>query len=164
MAEGNSGTNIVVESGDSKVRIVKILVWTTIGGGLIALTYFGFIKPITNWLGLTKDQADKDREQISRKQALSPMFYQQNRDRITMSSAKANESAYNIYTAKGTFWDDEQLAVGSIQRAGTLVNLSYIADVFANNYGSSLQGYLSTFLEDKDWQTIDDFVDKAKKW
>lgn len=168
MAEGqgqtSGGTNIVVESGDYKVRIVKILVWTAIGGGIIALTYYGLIKPITNKLGLTKDQADRDREQVSRSQALSPILYQNNRNRITISSAKANESAYNIYKAKGTFLDDEKLALGSIQRAGTLVNLSYIADVFANNYGYSLQGYLASFLEDEDWRTIDDFVDKAKKY
>lgn len=157
-------SNIVVNTGEGNVRIVKILVWTAVGGGIVALTYFGFIRPITNWLGLTKDQADRDREQVSRKQALSPILYRQNKNKITMSSAKANESAYNIYTAKGTFWDDEQLAVGSIQRAGSLVNLSYIADVFANNYGYSLQGYLATFLEDKDWRVIDDFVDKAKKF
>lgn len=162
MAEG--GTNIVVESGDSKVRIVKILVWTAIGGGVVALTYFGFIKPITNFLGLTKDQSDRDREQVSRKQALSPILYQQNRNKITISSAKANEAAYNIYKAKGTFWDDESLAVGSVTRAGSLVNLSYISDVFTNNYGYSLQGYLSSFLEDSDWRIIDDFVDKAKKF
>ena len=157
-------SNIVVNTGEGNVRIVKILVWTAVGGGIVALTYFGFIRPITNWLGLTKDQADRDREQVSRKQALSPILYRQNKNKITMSSAKANESAYNIYTAKGTFWDDEQLAVGSIQRAGSLVNLSYIADVFANNYGYSLQGYLATFLEDSDWRVIDDFVDKAKKF
>lgn len=157
-------SNIVVNTGEGNVRIVKILVWTTIGGGLIALTYFGIIRPITNKLGLTKDQADRDRESVSRSQALSPILYQQNRNKITISSAKANESAYNIYSAKGTFWDDEQLAVGSIQRAGSLVNLSYIADVFANNYGYSLQGYLATFLEDDDWRVIDDFVDKAKKF
>ena len=162
MAE--QGNNIVVNTGEGNVRIVKILVWTAVGGGIIALTYFGFIKPITNWLGLTKDQADRDREQVSRKQALSPILYQQNKNKITISSAKANEAAYNVYIAKGTFWDDEQLAVGSITRAVTLVNLSYISDVFANNYGYSLQGYLATFLEDKDWRTIDDFVDKAKKF
>jgi len=56
------------------------------------------------------------------------------------------------------------LAVGSIQRAGSLVNLSYIANVFSNTYGNSLQSYLNSFLEAKDWSDIDNYISKAKKF
>lgn len=166
--EKGSGANIVVESGESKVRVVKILVWGGVTAGVIALSYFGFIKPILNLIGLTRDkddrQADRDYDKLSRSQALSPLLYRENKSKITISSAKANESANNIYKAKGTIWDDESLAVGSIQRAGSLVNLSYIADVFSNTYGNSLQSYLNSFLEAKNWSDIDNYINKAKKF
>ena len=165
MAETN---NIVVETGEGKARIVRIIIWGGVAFAVIGLTYFGFVKPILNFVGLTKDkddrQADRDYNRLSRSQALSPLFYRDNKSKITISSAKANEAAYNIYNAKGYFFDDESLAVGSIQRAGSLVNLSYISDVFTNNYGHGLQSYLNSFLEAKDWSDIDNYINKAKKF
>jgi hypothetical protein len=130
MAEGQQ--QIVVNATD-KSRVVRILVWGGVAFAVIGISYFGFVKPILNLVGLTQDkddrQADRDYNKLSRSQALSPLLYRENKNKLTISSAKANEAAYNIYNAKGTFWDDESLAVGSIQRAGSLVNLSYIADV-----------------------------------
>lgn len=162
------GNNIVVQTGEGKVRIVKILIWGGVAFAIIGITYFGFVKPILNLVGLTRDkegrQGDRDYNKLSRSQALSPLFYRENKSRLSISSAKANESAYNIYIAKGTFFDDESLAVGSIQRAGSLVNLSYIADVFSNTYGHSLQSYLNSFLEAKDWSDIDNYISKTKKF
>ena len=167
MAEGQGQQQIVVNATD-KSRVVRILVWGGVTAGVIALSYFGFIKPILNMVGLTRDkddrQADRDYNKLSRSQALSPLFYRENKNKITISSAKANESANNIYDAKGTFWDDESLAVGSVQRAGSLVNLSYISEVFSNMYGKSLQSYLNSFLESKDWSDIDNYINKAKKF
>jgi hypothetical protein len=132
------------------------------------LAYFGVIKPILNAIGLTTSKEDReaqqDEEKLSRKQVLSPLLYRDNKSKITLSSGSANQSAYNIYIAKGTFYDDESLAVGSITSAGTLVNISYIADVFADNYGSSLETYLESFLENSDWNTIENYIDKTKKF
>jgi len=166
MAE--QGNNIVVNTGDGKVKIVKILVWGGVALAVVGISYFGFIKPILNFVGLTKDkddrQADRDYNKLSRSQALSPLFYRNNKSKITLSSSRANELAYNIYNAKGTFWDDESKAVGSIQRAGSLVNLSYISDVFTNNYGHGLQSYLNSFIESKDWSDIDNYISKAKNF
>jgi hypothetical protein len=165
MAEGQG--QIVVNTTD-KSKVVRILVIGGVAIVVISLSYFGFIKPILNKIGLTKDkddrQADRDYNKLSRSQALSPLFYRNNKNKITLSSSKANELAYNIYNAKGTFWDDESKAVGSIQRAGSLVNLSYISDVFTNNYGHGLQSYLNSFIESKDWSDIDNYIDKAKKF
>jgi hypothetical protein len=165
MAEGQG--QIVVNTTD-KSKVVRILVIGGVAIVVISLSYFGFIKPILNKIGLTKDkddrQADRDYNKLSRSQALSPLFYRNNKNKITLSSSKANELAYNIYNAKGTFWDDESKAVGSIQRAGSLVNLSYISDVFTNNYGHGLQSYLNSFIESKDWSDIDNYINKAKNF
>jgi len=157
--------NVSTSRGD---EAVKIVVYGVVGLVVVGLAYFGVIKPILNAIGLTSSKEDrdaqKDEEKLSRKQVLSPLLYRDNKSKITLSSGSANQSAYNIYIAKGTFYDDESLAVGSITSAGTLVNISYIADVFADNYGSSLESYLESFLENSDWNTIENYIDKTKKF
>jgi hypothetical protein len=157
--------NVSTSRGD---EAVKIIVYGVVGLAVVGLAYFGVIKPILNAIGLTTSKEDReaqqDEEKLSRKQVLSPLLYRDNKSKITISSGKANQSAYNIYVAKGTFYDDESLAVGSITSAGSLVNISYIADVFADNYGSSLESYLESFLENSDWNTIENYIDKTKKF
>jgi hypothetical protein len=157
--------NVSTSRGD---EAVKIVVYGIVGLAVVGLAYFGIIKPILNAIGLTSSKEDRDAQQdeekLSRKQVLSPLLYRDNKSKITLSSGSANQSAYNIYIAKGTFYDDESLAVGSITSAGTLVNISYIADVFADNYGSSLETYLESFLENSDWNTIENYIDKTKKF
>jgi len=157
--------NVSTSRGD---EAVKIVVYGVVGLVVVGLAYFGVIKPILNAIGLTTSKEDReaqqDEEKLSRKQVLSPLLYRDNKSKITLSSGSANQSAYNIYIAKGTFYDDESLAVGSITSAGTLVNISYIADVFADNYGSSLETYLESFLENSDWNTIENYIDKTKKF
>jgi hypothetical protein len=157
--------NVSTSRGD---EAVKIIVYGVVGLAVVGLAYFGVIKPILNAIGLTTSKEDReaqqDEEKLSRKQVLSPLLYRDNKSKITISSGKANQSAYNIYVAKGTFYDDESKAVGSITSAGSLVNISYIADVFADNYGSSLESYLESFLENSDWNTIENYIDKTKKF
>lgn len=157
--------NVSTSRGD---EAVKIIVYGVVGLAVVGLAYFGIIKPILNAVGLTSSKEDReaqqDTEKLSRKQVLSPLLYRDNKSKITISSGKANQSAYNIYVAKGTFIDDESKAVGSITSAGSLVNISYIADVFADNYGSSLESYLNSFLENEDWSTIENYIDKTKKF
>lgn len=157
--------NVSTSRGD---EAVKIVVYGVVGLVVVGLAYFGVVKPILNAIGLTSSKEDRDAQQdeekLSRKQVLSPLLYRDNKSKITLSSGSANQSAYNIYIAKGTFYDDESLAVGSITSAGTLVNISYIADVFADNYGSSLETYLESFLENSDWNTIENYIDKTKKF
>lgn len=168
MAEQGKSPNQIVVNTTDNARIVKILVWGGVVAGVIALSYFGFVKPILNAFGLTKNKddrkADRDYDKLSRSQALSPLLYRDNKNRVTISSAKAFESANNIYDAKGIVWDNESKAVGSITRSGSLVNLSYISDTFNNLYGRSLQSYLDSFLENQNWIDIDNYIDKAKKF
>ena len=146
----------------------QFIVYGVVALAVVGLAYFGIIKPILNAIGLTKDavdrQGDNDYAKLSRQQVLSPQLYRENKNLITISSGSANESAYNIYIGKGTFWDNEDLAVGSITSAGSLVNISYIAYIFDANYGESMESYLQSYLESEDWIIIDNYVDKTKRF
>jgi hypothetical protein len=155
-------------SGNGKTEIVKIVVIGGVVLVVLAISYFGIIKPILNKIGLTKDkedrEGDRDENKLSRSQVLSPNFYRANREKISISSQKAFESATRIYNAKGYVWDSESSAVGGITGAGSLVNVSYISDRFNTIYGQSLQSYLSSFLESENWSQIDDYIRKTKKF
>ena len=59
---------------------------------VVALAYFGIIRPITNKVGLTRDKddrkGDKAEDKLSRKQVLSPQLYRDNKSLVSISSAK----------------------------------------------------------------------------
>lgn len=147
---------------------IKVVVYGVVALSVVGLAYWGIIKPILNAVGLTKDkeerQGDEDYAKLSRQQVLSPLLYRSNKDKVTISSGSANENAYNVWMGKGTFWDNEDLGVGAITSAGSLVNVSYIAHVFDENYGQSMESYLLSYLEPSDWITIDNYIDKTKKF
>ncbi len=158
---------------EDRGETTKYIVFGIIGLGALALGYFGIVKPILNAVGLTKDKgdrtSDRDKQQISRQQTLSPLLYRNNRTKISIGSGRANQLANNIYKGKaqgyGNCCDDEALAVGSITSAGSKVNISYIADVFQRTHGISLERFLmDDYLEDDDIRTIDNYIDKVKNF
>lgn len=158
--------NIKVETGST----TQYIVFGVVGLAVLAVAYFGIIKPILNVIGLTEDkegrEANRDKENIAKAQVLSPILYEQNKNRVSISSAKANTSASNIWNAKwggiGGLYDLEDRAVGAITSAGSLVNVSYIASVFQKMYNRDLFAYLDSFLEDQNWKSIDDYLKKTK--
>jgi hypothetical protein len=160
--------NIKVDTGNT----AKYIVYGVVGIAVLAVAYFGILKPILNSLGITKDAQDREaenvQEDVTRTQVLSDLMYKSNKNKVTISSAKANASANEIYNAKWGGWgglsDKEDQAVGAITSAGSLVNVSYIAYVFQKNYNVSLESYLNSFLESDNWITIDGYLKKTKNY
>lgn len=160
--------NVKVDTGET----AKYIVYGVVGIAVLAVAYFGIIKPILNAVGLTSSREDRQtgniQEDLTEEQVLSPLLYNQNKNKVTISSSKANTSAVNIYEAKwGGTWglsDKEEMAVGAITSAGSLVNVSYIASVFQNLYKKDLYTYLDTFLENDNWRSINDYLKKTKKF
>lgn len=160
--------NIKVNTGNN----TQMIVYGIVGLAVLGVAYFGIIKPILNNLGITKDsndrQADRNKEDISKQQVLSPLLYNSNKNKVTITSAKANTSATQIWDAKwgGCYGlcHSQDKAVGAITSAGSLVNVSYIASVFQSMYGRDLYGYLDSFLESSNWNTINDYLVRTKKF
>lgn len=160
--------NVKVDTGET----AKYIVLGVVGIVVLGVAYFGIIKPILNAVGLTSSKEDREtgniQENLTEEQVLSPLLYNQNKNKVTITSAKANTSAVNIYEAKwgGTFGlsDREEMAVGAITSAGSLVNVSYIASVFQNLYKKDLYTYLDSFLENDNWRSINDYLKKTKKF
>jgi hypothetical protein len=160
--------NVRVDTGDT----AKYIVYGVVGIAVLAVAYFGIIKPILNAVGLTSSKEDRQtgniQEDLTQEQVLSPLLYNQNKNKVTITSSKANTSAVNIYEAKwGGTWglsDKEEMAVGAITSAGSLVNVSYIASVFQNLYKKDLYTYLDSFLENDNWRSINDYLKKTKRF
>jgi hypothetical protein len=160
--------NIKVNTGNT----AQVVVYGVVGLAVLAVAYFGILKPILNNLGITKDKTDRKADDViddvTRTQILSDLMYKSNKSKATITSAKAHTSAYQIYNAKWGGWgglsDKEDQAVGAITSAGSLVNVSYIAYVFQNTYGVSLESYLESFLESNNWITIDAYLKKTKNF
>jgi hypothetical protein len=160
--------NVRVDTGDT----AKYIVYGVVGVAVLAVAYFGIIKPILNAVGLTSSKEDREtgniQEDLTEEAVLSPLLYNQNKNKVTITSSKANTSAVNIYEAKwGGSWglsDKEEMAVGAITSAGSLVNVSYIASVFQNLYKKDLYTYLDSFLENDNWRSINDYLKKTKRF
>jgi hypothetical protein len=160
--------NVRVDTGDT----AKYIVYGVVGVAVLAVAYFGIIKPILNAVGLTSSKEDREtgniQEDLTEEAVLSPLLYNQNKNKVTITSSKANTSAVNIYEAKwGGSWglsDKEEMAVGAITSAGSLVNVSYIASVFQNLYKKDLYTYLESFLENENWRSINDYLKKTKRF
>ena len=156
--------DITVKTGET----AKYIVYGVAAVAIVGIAYFGIIKPITNAIGLTRSReerkGDKASEKLTRKQVLSPLFYRHNKDKVTINSGRANELADKVYNGKGYIYDDETMAVGAITSAGSLVNISYIADVFQRNTGKSMETYMESYLEPNNWTQIDAYIDKVKKF
>jgi len=166
MAQPN--INVKADSGNT----ARYIVYGVVGIAVLAVAYFGIIKPILNNLGITKDandrEADDVKDDVTRTQVLSDILYKANKNKATISSAKANSLALQIYDAKwggwGGFSDNEGQAVGAITQAGSLVNVSYIASVFQQVYKKNLESYLESFLESENWITIDAYLKRTKNF
>jgi hypothetical protein len=164
MSKGAQNINIDTEgSGDT----TKFIVYGVVGIAVLGIAYFGIIRPVLKTFQVidTKEEkkGKKDAEKLSRKQVLTSSFYKKNRGKVTISSGSAHTAATEIYNGKGTVWDDEDMAVGEITGAGSLVNLSYIAYTFYKVYGRSMEGYLS-YLEPEDWTSVDNYISKTKRF
>jgi hypothetical protein len=160
--------NVRVDTGDT----AKYIVFGVVGIAVLAVAYFGIVKPVLNSLGITKDaddrEADRNKDDIEKEQVLSDLLYKANSNKVTISSSKANSAALDIWDAKwgGAFGlsDKEDQAVSAITGAGSLVNVSYIAYNFEKSYNTNLFAYLNSFLESENWNTIDAYLKNLKKF
>jgi hypothetical protein len=162
MSKGQN-INVDVDSGDT----AKFIVYGVVGLAVAGVAYFGVIRPILQTFQIidTKEEkkGKKGEAKLTRKQVLSSSLYKKNKDKITISSAKAHTNAKEVYNSRGTWKDDEERAVGALTSAGSLVNLSYIAYTFQKLYGADMQSYMNYF-EPEHWTAIDQYVSKTKRF
>ena len=141
--------------------IYKILPYA-IGG--VALYIFG--NKIFQLIGLSADKGDKTNVDLAKGDAFNPLYWKKKYPNVS-DSDKYNEvkgifspRAKLIYDAKWGGWgyDLEDQAVAQINACATLTDLSLLSFVFNKDYNLDLHEYLVTFLEARNWITIDSYI------
>ncbi len=138
----------------------------------LGLAYFGIVRPILIKLNIidSRDErlGNEAKERLTKSQVLSPQLYLDNRGKVTIDSSRASSLAQQIYKGKwggcGGFCDDETKAVGSIQNAGSLINISYIAYQFNQIYKQGMESFMNSYLEPENWLTIQSYIEKTDKY
>lgn len=121
-----------------------------IGGAVLAVLYFGIIRPITNKLGLT--QSEKDRAEAAmiaeanNNEGWNPAFYKTRFPYtiMLMTNATAEARAKQIYDAFGFFNDDEDKIYAVFRLLKSKAQLSQLCDAYSRLYKQDLLRRLQT--------------------
>lgn len=145
------------------------------------ILYLIFAKPVFNWLGITKSQADRQRKKVFQdpdtpfKGKLVTMYYKMpgNSKTKTFTGARSNELAaitMKIYNCFGTWGDNENGCAAAFYELKTKCEVSYVAYLFENYIGKDLLSYLQhgkdilpqNGLSDYDVSIIINYVNNLK--
>ena len=155
---------------------IKYIVIGVVGLTVVGFAYFGIIKPVLIAAGVIDSKAEKeglkDEEKLSREGVLNPTLYLDNKQLISIGSGRASQLSSNVYNGRWGgccvgFWctcDDEPKGISGISGAGSKVNISYVSYIFNQTYNKDMHDYLESYLEPEDWTTVDNIINKVKKF
>lgn len=119
-----------------------VLILAAIGVG-----YFAVIQPLLIKLGIKNSKEEKDIEDQGNRpnqdNPFSPIFYK-SRNCTIITRASADKFAKEIYDALGFWGDNEDQVINVFRQLKSKCQVSFLADVFAQNYKKDLY----TFLRD----------------
>lgn len=111
--------------------------------GVVAIGYFGIIRPVLKTVGIVPDRkAIKNLKQVKDYKGFDPTVYRPSK--VTISPDKAKQLASVIYDSVG-FNDDEEAVYGALQQMGGFDNLSYTSKVFYARYKKSMGDYIGYY-------------------
>jgi hypothetical protein len=147
-----------------------ILPVAVLAGGFI-LWKFG-AAPLLESFGLKDSQADKDRidtENLpANKDYWSPYFIHQTKPYgvsaiILTTRAYALQEAENVWDSKGIVNDNEEKLYGVFRALKYKSQISFLADVFKQQYSRDLYQFIRSFLNDSEMSTLLTITNK-KPW
>jgi hypothetical protein len=143
-----------------------------VNAGLIAVGYFGIVKPLLNKLGITDSpevkQAKAENNAASNLTAWSPAFYKAyTGTKHLYTDAYITTLAGKIYNAWGVFNDDEEAIYGVFRQLKNQLQLSQLADKYFTLYNQDLLQRLKNpwyygkdGLDDEQFNVIAQIVNK----
>jgi hypothetical protein len=142
----------------------KVAIW----GTGITLTYLFVIRPIFQKVGLIKTQDEKNQEKqeqdysSSATSPFNPNYYKSVSGAQLVTKANAQAIAQTLYDAHGLFNDDEQAVYGALRQLSYKTQLSWVADVFYQQYQQDLYQYLRNFLDDSEMSIVNSIAANLK--
>lgn len=131
-------------------------------GGL-AMAYFGLLKPITNFLGLTTSSDDRKEaanlEAGAKANGWAPGYYKSIRPaHLLFKTQYAIDLANAIYNARGFFNDDEEKFYGTLRMCKSQAHLSQLADIFYGMFRTDMYGWIRAALSDSEMVKVASIV------
>jgi hypothetical protein len=126
--------------GNGKLTTQDVMPFVYIGGFIFGIT---IVNKILDKLGLTGSKK-RQNEIENPNSAFKPTFYKRYTVytyAITTSQAKA--FAYTIHNAFGVFQDDYNAVLSVFNQMRTKCNVSYLAEIFTQEYGEDLLNFLT---------------------
>lgn len=142
----------------------KVAIW----GTGITLTYLFIVRPIFQKIGIIKTQDEKDQEKqeqdysSSASSPFNPNFYKSVAGAQLVTKAVAQSIAQTLYDAHGFINDDEQAVYGALRQLSYKTQLSWVADVFYQQYQQDLYQYLRNFLDDSEMSIVNSIAANLK--
>lgn len=147
-----------------KAVIPKVIGWGVgIGAG-----YFLVLRPILISTGIIKSAEDKKRDQIESQygtalnSAFNPQWYKTIPGAILITRAKAEELAEIIQDAMGWFNDDEDAIYAVFRQLKAKTQVSWLADVFFQQYNADLYQYLRGRMSDSEMDIVHSIVNNLQ--
>lgn len=160
-----------------KIEAKEVMPWLFVAGGAyLLITGVDVLKGLLDKLGLTKGKGTKEAEQESAdpNSSFKPDYWKNYIGKFTYTIDKATAQSYakTIHGAFTLFYDDYETIFGVFSRMKTKANVSYLADIFQQQYGEDLLSFLRTGggilpwdgLSETHLQTIIDFVNNLKAY
>ena len=131
--------------------------------GLVAGGGF-FLLYLLKQAGIIESKADKEKRLLNEKNATStkspfnPNYYKTIPGATLLLKAVAVEYAEQIYDAVGHLYDDETAIYAVFRKLKAKTQVSWLADVFFQEYGEDLYNYLADSLNDDEMDVINRIV------
>lgn len=150
-------------------EIGKAVIPKVVGWGLgIGAGYFLLLRPVLVATGVIDSPEDKKRDQIESQyatgldSAFNPQWYRNVSGAVLITRAKAEELAEIIYDAMGLFNDDEDAIYAVFRQLKAKTQVSWLADVFFQQYNADLYQYLRGRMSDSEMDVVHGIVNNLQ--
>lgn len=132
-----------------------------VGLAVVAAAYYGLLRPITDFLGLTDDTKTKEQKEfndlVTNADYWSPNFYIDLNRQTTLCLLRygtVTDIADKISAAFGILNDDEEAIYANIRRLRSKAQVSQLAQRFAEMYNKDLLQTLKDYLSVSEFNIV----------
>jgi len=126
--------------GNSKMTTQDVMPFIYIGGAILAIS---IVNKILDKLGLMGSKK-RHNEIENPNSAFKPAYYKQySVYTYAITTSQAKSFAYTIHNAFGVFQDDYNAVLSVFNQMRTKCNVSYLAEIFIQEYGEDLLNFLT---------------------
>lgn len=127
---------------------------------IVLLGYFLIVRPILMKFGIIESKEDKQRDKTAKtlgtatNSPFSPSYYKTIPGAMLLTRSSADKLAKELNNAIGFWYDDENAVYGVLRQLKAKTQLSYLSDVFFQNYKMDLYQLLQRNFSDKEIDVV----------